>query len=234
MANLRSTERTLYLYCEVNGFRRQGQSQHYVVPKPSALRLTDKNPDSYGTDFHIDVVPGRYVDDEKSDVHLCQNSSEKNYLKTNLQVHIDHVKKSGVRSAIRLAKLWNVRNGVDAKTFILEVLVIKLLEEKKTASLSEQLTHVWTKLRDNAESLTVEDPANSSGNDLKDALDEFRWSLSSVASNTLAQIEVGGWESVFGPVSNDDDGPDGGDEKKTAALKSAAAVVTTRTRPWSR
>ena len=211
------------------------ERDYYVSAKPSALRIKDKGVDSYGTDFHIDVVPGRFVDDEKSDVHLHRNSTEKSYLKTNLQVHIDHVRKSGIRSAIRLAKLWNIRNGVGAKTFVLELLVIKLLEEKKSAPLSEQLFHVWTELRDRPNDLAVEDPANPTGNDLKPIMAECRWSLSAVAGDTLAQIEAAGWESVFGPVVEGDGGDGGGGgAKQTAALKSAAAVLPRRTKPWSR
>lgn len=211
------------------------ERDYYVSSKPSAIRIKDKGVDAYGTDFHIDVVPGRFVDDEKRDVHLYRNSTEKSYLKTNLQVHIDHVRKSGVRSAIRLAKLWNIRNGVGAKTFALELLVIKLLEEKRSAPVSEQLLHVWTELRDRPNDLAVEDPANPTGNDLKPTLDACRWSLSAVAGTTLAHIDAAGWESVFGPVAEGDDGDGGGGgAKQTTALKSAAAVRPRRTKPWSR
>jgi hypothetical protein len=210
------------------------QVDYYVSPKPSALRIKDKSPETYATDFHIDVVPGRFVDDDKRDVHLHQNSTEKSYLKTNLQVHIDHVRKSEVRSAIRLAKLWNIRNGVGTKTFVLELLVIKILEQKKTSPLSEQIVHFWTELRDHPSELAVEDPANPGGNDLKAVMDECRWNLSAVAGSTLAQIEAGGWESVFGPVVDDDDDDEGGGgNQQTAALKSSAAALPRRTKPWA-
>lgn len=210
------------------------EPDYYVSAKPSALRIKDKGVDSYGKDFHIDVVPGRFVDEAKSDVHLHQNSTSKTYLKTNLQVHIDYVRKSGVRSGIRLAKLWNIRNGVGAKTFVLELLVIKLLEGKESVPLSEQLLHVWTELRDHANDLAVEDPANPTGNDLTPLINQCRWNLSTVAGSTLTQIEVTGWESVFGPVAAADGGGDGGGTKQTEALKSAAAVLPRRTKPWSR
>ena len=54
-----------------------------VVPKRSALKLEDPEDDSY---THIDVVPGRFVDDSKTDVFLHQNEGEKARLKTNLGV----------------------------------------------------------------------------------------------------------------------------------------------------
>lgn len=210
------------------------RSDYYVERKPSVLRIRDNSPESFATDLHLDVVPGRYTGDDKSDVFLHRSTGEKERLKTNLQVHIDHVKKSGVRSAIRLAKVWNIRNGVGAKTFILELLIAKLLGEKKSAALSEQLKHFWTELRDNAGDLAIEDPANPGGNDLEQLVDECRWNLSFMAGTTLTQIEASGWEIIFGPVKDDNGGDDSGGESKTKALKSAAAALSRPTKPWSK
>ena len=210
------------------------QADYLVERKPSALRIRDKTPDSYQVDLHLDVVPGRFIDEDQGDVFLHRTTDEKERLKTNLQVHIEHVRKSGVRPAIRLAKVWSIRNGVGAKTFILELLVVKLLEDKQSASFPDQLLHLWTEMRDNSADLAVADPANPSGNDLGSLLDECRASLSAVASSTLANIEALGWSSVFGEVEDDDDGSDSGGKKtKSAALGSAAAAVTRPTKPWA-
>ena len=165
--------------------------------------------------------------------HVCwHRGGDKQRLKTNLQVHIDHIKDSGVISAIRLIKLWRVRNGIIAKTFVLELLVVKLLEKKKSSGLSVQLKHVWTEFRDNADGLAVEDPANPKGNDLKPLLDEARAQLSMVAATTLALIESSGWEAVFGELDDDDDDDD--DDAKKAALSAAAVHVEGSTKPWCR
>ena len=93
-------------------------------------------------------------------------------LKTNIDVHIEHVRDSGVTDAIRLVKLWKVRNGIVFKHFVLELSVIKLLDGRKRSSLESQLVHVLTEFRDSIDELTVEDPANPEGNDLSDVLDE--------------------------------------------------------------
>ncbi len=213
---------------------------YQVERKASAIRVRDK--DDRHTDLHIDVVPGRFTDDDKDDVFLHRTTGDKQRLKTNLQTHIDHIKNSGVVEAIRLVKLWKVQNGLDAaKTFVLELLVVKLLKKKKSSGLSTQLEHVWTEFRDNAENLAVEDPANPTGNDLKPMLDQCRHMLSTVASNTLWQIENNGWEAVFGEVEDDDedDGDDGnggggGGKDRSAALKAATISVATPTKPWLR
>src|SRR5262245_47857055 len=53
------------------------EGKYTVERKPSALRLKSLGTDSDPEDFHIDVVPGRYIDDDKSDVFLYRSSGEK-------------------------------------------------------------------------------------------------------------------------------------------------------------
>lgn len=205
------------------------QNNYLVEEKASALRLNSNSVDKFGEDFHIDVVPGRYIDDAESDTFLYQASGEKSRLKTNLDVHIDHVKKSGVVDAIRLFKLWRKRNGVQIKNFALELSVIMLLEEKKDLTLPEQMQHVLTEFRDNINSLTIEDPANPEGNDLSELLnDAVRSSLSYTATNTLQTIESNGWSGVFGEIEEESD-----EDDTVENLQKAAAAVRTPSKPWS-
>jgi hypothetical protein len=84
--------------------------KYTVEPKGSALRLKGCDPENLGVDFHIDVVPGRFTDETQADGYLYQSSGDKKRLKTNLDVHLDHVRDSGLIDAIRVAKLWRVRN----------------------------------------------------------------------------------------------------------------------------
>ncbi len=201
-------------------------NKYYVEPKGSALRLKGSDPQNLGVDFHIDVVPGRFTDETKTDAYLYQPGSDKKRLKTNLDVHLDHVRDSGLIDAIRVAKLWRVRNGLPMRTFVVELAVIKLLADKKTKSLSGQMEHFWTELRDNSTNLTVEDPANPNGNDLSNCLDDnLKSKLTSTAKRTLNQIDSSGWEAVFGKV---------GKQEKTARVEilRAAAAVATPSRPW--
>jgi tRNA nucleotidyltransferase (CCA-adding enzyme) len=78
--------------------------RYLVEPKSSALRLKDASTEKHGVDFHIDVVPGRFTDTEQADAFLYISSGEKNRLKTNLDVHVAHVRESGLTDAIRLMK----------------------------------------------------------------------------------------------------------------------------------
>jgi hypothetical protein len=201
---------------------------YLIERKPSALRLKDSDPQRRGVDFHIDVVPGRYIDDSKTDTFLYQSSGEKKRLKTNLEIHINHVKDSGVVDAIRLLKLWRGRKGLMVKHFALDLLTIKLLKGKRSSSLTYQLEHVWTELHDHIDSISIEDPANPTGNDLSELLNtSIRSTLSSVAAATLQTLYDAGWQEIFGRIEETTEAD------KLNMLRQAAVRVATPTRPWS-
>jgi hypothetical protein len=199
--------------------------KHYTVErKTSALRVKSLSK----VDFHVDVVPGRFINDDGDDVFLYRSIGEKERLKTNLDVHIEHVKDSGVVPAIRLTKLWRTRNGLQFKTFVLELAVVDILDGSND-DLEDQLTTVLTKFRDEPGDITVEDPANPSGNDLSEAWnDSVRSNVSAVAKATLSTIETQGWEAVFGKLPDDDD-----DDKSVDKLRDAARTAPS-VRPWCR
>jgi hypothetical protein len=198
------------------------EGEYFVFKKTSALRLQSKE----HVDFHIDVVPGRFTDDTKTDCFLHQNQGDKARLKTNLDVHIQHVRGSKVLEAIRLLKLWKTRRALGVKQFAFELLTIELLASFKEKTLDAQLIEVFTKLRDLAEPITVEDPANPTGNDLTPMLSTSWFQLSAAATATLVLIEERGWEAVFGKVETE--------EVKTEDFRRAAAVVSAPSRPWAK
>lgn len=201
-------------------------TSYFVEPKQSAIRLKGLDTDHYKQDFHVDVVPGRFTDENKSDAYLYQAAGEKARLKTNLDVHVAHVRDSGLTDAIRLIKLWKVRNSIQMKNFVLELAVIELLKRKKSSSLSMQLEHIWIEFRDNIESLSVKDPANPEGNDLSEALNSMKGTLQPTACQTLSLIASARWDAVFGAV---DDETESG---KLASLRRVAAAVAVPSKPW--
>jgi hypothetical protein len=179
-------------------------------------------------DFHIDVVPGRFVEGKDGDVFLYPSSGNKEWLKTNLDVHIDYVRDSGVVDAIRLMKLWRERNHMQVKTFVLELLTIKLLDGKQGKKLTHQLLHIWEKLRDNIKSIAIEDPANPDGNDLSDIFnDAVKAQLASTAGTTLQTIEQSGWETVFGKVQSGGNG-------RVEVLRRISVTTPNPAKPWFR
>jgi hypothetical protein len=84
---------------------------------------------------------------------------------------------------------------------------------------------VWTHLRDGIDHMTVEDPANPTGNDLSGLFNAAKYELYTVAARTLDAISCSGWEAVFGPLEKEDR------KENIAALRRAAAQVTP-SRAW--
>ncbi|MBU4311198.1 MAG: nucleotidyltransferase [Candidatus Omnitrophica bacterium] len=205
------------IYCNV----RDALKKKYVIePKNSALRLKGLDADVHGEDFHIDIVPGRFTDNDKKDVYLHRENDDKVRLKTNPQIHVEHVRDSGVRDAIRLVKYWRERNGIEIKTFVLEIIVIEMLKDKKDRKLQTQLKHVWTEFRNHSASLSAKDPANPEGNDLAAFLSEnIKTQLRQVSEKVLKQVDDEQWESIFGKVADKEN------SGRTAAL---AAAISSR------
>lgn len=175
------------------------KTEYVVEPKRSALRLAGRK---NGTmTFSVDVVPGRFVDDAQEDVFLFQEGGDKERLKTNLRKHISHIKGSGHTDVIRLAKLWKLRADLDIKTFVLELLVVEILAAAQSSGLEDRLVTVWKALRDDIDSLKIEDPANPTGNDLASIFgDDERETLSAAATIALDLVEAGDWEALFGKL----------------------------------
>jgi hypothetical protein len=202
-------------------------SKHYYAEaRTSAIRLRSRDPSSYGREFRIDVVPGRFTDDKKSDCFLYQNGAEKERLKTNLDVHIAHIRDSGVIDAIRLLKLIRVRKALRMKHFVFELLIIDLLSDKKKSPLETQLRHVLQQIADAEQPIHVEDPANPAGNDLSDLLTSVWPELRAIAQSVLDTADSSGWEAVFGSVEGVSK------SERVARATVLAAAVERPNKPW--
>jgi histidinol-phosphate/aromatic aminotransferase/cobyric acid decarboxylase-like protein len=83
----------------------------------------------------------------------------------------------------------------------LELLVIEVLNGNTAGNLEDRFRRVLEAFADDMDTLTIEDPANPSGNDLSSCLtDKLRDELSSTARDTLDTVDNSGWEAVFGKI----------------------------------
>ena len=105
---------------------------------------------------------------------------------------------------------------------------MKIMKGTNSTNLETRLTKLFTALSEN-EKYSIEDPANSHGNDLSDVLnDTVRNALSAAAESTLATVDRSGWEAVFGSAQVTRS------VNKVQVLSAAAAHVSSPTRPWAR
>jgi hypothetical protein len=212
-----------------NSVKNALESAYLVVPKTSALRLEHSDEENKGVYFHIDVVPGRFVDDKKEDAFLHQASGDEGRLKTNLQIQIDHVKNSKLQDVIKLLKYWKIKNGLSqVKTFILELLIIKTLEKCDKSKLDACLQKFWEIMRDGINDMTIEDPANPEGNDLSKLFNaNVKNVLSFTSLRTLKLVEQEKWEDIFGPVAKMSD------DEIIEAIKITKSQTVGAAKPWS-
>lgn len=199
-----------------------------IQRKTSAIRLLKKDQTSVGEHFSIDIVPGRFTSDDKTDVFLHQENSERERLKTNPDKHIEHVRDSEVRDAIKLLKLWKIDHGLlNVKTFLLELLIVKTLAASKSKNLDEQLKIFWETMVADIDNIRIEDPANPTGNDLSELLTQIKSTLKRSSEQALAKVTNSQWDRIFGPVQVDE-------KNQQAAFAQILKSPSERPQPWRR
>lgn len=137
------------------------KNKYLTESKASAERITNLKGLSAPDAYHIDVVPGRFIEGTK-DVFLHVAYGEKERMQTNLKTHIDHIVNSKCAPIIRLAKLWAHRNNIGIKTFVLELFVIHALSGiQHKNDLQKSFAKVLEAFRDDFETVQLIDPANT-------------------------------------------------------------------------
>lgn len=179
------------------------EESYEIKEKTSAIHIKRKIDGNSG--YHIDVVPGRYIDGDDGDVFL-HKTHDWSRIQTNIDTHVKNIKDSDRTEVIRLLKLWSIRNSLNIRTFILELFAIKVLEEKN-GTIEEEFFWLLENIIDNIEDIQLIDPANTANivSDLIDTKDkEAMMKLAEKHVTALKdatsedwKIEVSAWEEVF-------------------------------------
>ncbi len=177
------------------------EKEYKLEKRSSAIRILDLKNSQVSEDYHVDVVPGRFIEGT-SDVFLPVITDERDRIQTNLKTHIDYIKNSGCVEIIRLFKLWKKRNNVTLKTFILEVFIVEMLKDSdKKNSLQDGVLQVLLDLKLEFPTKRLVDPANS-GNVLSEIMTSIEKNIvSNMADNALKIINnsniLSNWKEVF-------------------------------------
>jgi hypothetical protein len=210
-------------------------SQKYLLDhKASAERILDlKGVDAPG-DFHIDVVPGRFIENTK-DVFLHVAYGEKERMQTNLKTHIDHIVKSECVPIIRLAKLWAHRNNAHLKTFVLELFVVDALSGSQSKNdIKKSFLKVLEAFKDNFASIELVDPANSNNVVSRLVEDSEKSLVAQAAATTYDSIkdsdDVAVWQNAFKDDNNSSSESSGVSATATSAYVAGNSFQPSR--PW--
>lgn len=212
-------------------------SEKYLLThKASAERILDlKGADAPG-DFHIDVVPGRFIKDTK-DVFLHVAQGDKERMQTNLKIHIDHIVDSGCVPIIRLVKLWAHRNNIKIRTFVLELFVVQALSGyQNKGDLKKGFTKALEAFRDDFTSTQLVDPANTNNIVSQLVDDSEKRAISQAAETVLKSIddsdEVEKWQSAFVDSGSNSKSSVGASASASAAVAYTAGSTFKPNRPW--
>jgi hypothetical protein len=170
------------LYAAVE--RRLRAAGHAVARHNVALRLR------YTPGWHIDVVPGRALDDtyEYADLYASEAGVPR---RTSLKRHIA-LARNGDREIIRLLKLWRWRNAVPAGSFVLELAAARALGGRTGGTLEERFGTVLRFLADSFVRTPLADPANPH-NIVTDDLD---WGRKTAIADAAAKAAGAPWTQV--------------------------------------
>jgi len=152
-------------------------SANYPVrPKTVALQLP------YEDGFHIDVVPGRAIDETFYEAYLYKNGQD-TWIKTSLKKQMDSIKDSGCREIIKLMKLWRIRHRLEWSTFALEQTVIRALNGENKNRYDQCLIKVFEFIYKKIDKVRLVDPANA--NNIIKVSPKTRSSLKKAAERSL-------------------------------------------------
>lgn len=175
----------------------------------STLLSVKKQKVSIGLEFlvdehmlYLDIVPGREINDyqKDGDVNLYVNDtmgifSKSSHIKSNIQKQIEKIRdNSEARECIKILKVWKRTNNINVKSFFMELIAIKAVEDYKgtfPTDIWDKLKYTLEYMRDNVETISLTDPGNPS-NKVSDALTDFekkslsetiKWMLEAIANN---------------------------------------------------
>lgn len=172
--------------------------------KASAERILNLKGSTAPSTYHIDVVPGRFIADT-NDVFIYLAQGDKDYLKTNLKIHIDTIANSGCVPVIRLAKIWAHRNKLEVKTFVLELFVVDALKGSRTKDdLKVSFLKVMEEMKNRFATAQIDDPANTNNVVSRLVSSSSKAIVAREAQAAFTQIngsnELLDWKAVLGDV----------------------------------
>jgi hypothetical protein len=124
----------------------------------------------------VDLVPAK-KQPNVTHPHSIYVSKQDTWTKTNINMHINLIKKSPHRNVIKLLKIWSKLNRLDFSSFVLEMTVLEVLRKKRVLGIDKKFLSVLEYIIEEFEYAKIYDPANTNNvisdsisNDQKDRI----------------------------------------------------------------
>ena len=136
--------------------------------------------------YSVNLVPGRRQSQYGNDHSLYRNRTG-SWTKTDVQVHINLVSASGRTDEIKLIKLCRTRHGLRFPSFYLELVALEALHYARHGELATNVWRVLEYLRDQLDSTTFIDPANTNNTVSDDCSASEKAEIAAQARSSLAK-----------------------------------------------
>lgn len=108
---------------------------------------------------HSTYVNYRYYNDH----NIYSRKNDSNTL-TNIQLHIDMVRNSGLTNEMMILKIWRDCHKLELPSIAIEIITCDVLKYQKSMSLYNNVKKVFESLRDTILNRKIIDPANINNN----------------------------------------------------------------------
>ena len=179
--------------------------KYHIFPKASAVRILNLENNISNGEYHIDVVPGCFIDETNHDAFLHVIYGDRERIKTNIKTHIEYISESGCRDLIKLTKLWVCRNKLPFKTFVLELFVVNTLSDfEEKDNYEAAFKEILQKLSEQIDTVSLKDPANSNNVVTQTMSDAEKLVIKGQAVGDLEKINKINNLKTFGDIFRDE------------------------------
>ncbi len=157
-----------------NGIAKALTDAHYWIEKKNSAICVKGDYNNYKWDISVDVVPGKYTQNENNEDVFLWCNRDRCRLKSNPEKQIGYVKNSKYKDLIRLVKLYRDNRNFKFKSFYLEIFVIDYIGENELEdndTIYDQLVKFSSHFSDIGK-VSLFDPANSNNN-ISDIHDDY-------------------------------------------------------------
>lgn len=170
------------MYDQVFGSLRHLNPRRQIV----SIRITN------GSE-NIDVVPARLISNDSTDANLFVTTNGGS-IKTNIPKHKDYISQHKCRPIIKLMKVWKNLHSIHYKSFALEILTIRALDDFRSEDYGDQVLQVLKYIRDNVETVKLVDPANT--NNIVSDLISYNDKIN-MKNNADASLRKQSWNEII-------------------------------------
>lgn len=140
----------------------------------------------------VDLVPAKRMPNRIYN-HSIYVRKLDSWKKTNIQNHIKVIKESNHKCIVKLLKIWRNQHGIEFPSFLIELVVLNALKEKKIRQIDKRFICVLRYLQEDLINQKIVDPVNAN-NVVSDTISKLEKNVICRAAESA--LNADSWEEV--------------------------------------